>query len=113
MLGVWGDPKLTGKPLASDIRRKKKSLPAVYVFQHAKGSQRAELEAIYRNAEIGDSEVNRVLDIMNSLGTQDYAWHMARRYLEEALAELKVLSLSQSDQYSFEEVANFLVERDY
>ena len=113
MLGVWGDPKLVGKPLASDIRRKKKSLPVVYVFQHAKGQQRAELEAIYRNAEVGDTEVNRVLDIMNSLGAQDYSWHMARRYRGEALAELKALSLSQADQHLFAEVADFLVERNY
>jgi len=50
---------------------------------------------------------------MNSLGAQDYSWHMARRYREEALAELKALSLSQADQRLFAEVANFLVERNY
>lgn len=113
MLGVWGDSRLTGKPLASDIRRKKKSLPVVYVFQNAKGQQRTELETIYRNAEVGDTEVSRVLDIMNNLGAQDYSWRMARRYREEALADLKHLSLSQSDQHLFAEVANFLVERNY
>ena len=113
MLGVWGDPKLTGKPLANDIRRKKKSMPVVYVFQHAEGSQRIDLKTIYRKPEIGDSEVDRVLDIMNSLRARDYTCDMARRYREEALAELKGLSLSQADQNLFTEVANFLVERNY
>ncbi len=113
MLGVWGDPRLTGKPLASDIRRKKKSMPVVYVFQHAKGSQRSELETIYKNKEIGDPDVEKVLAIMNSLGAEEYAWRMARRYREEALADLQSISLSQSDRKLFIEVADFLVERNY
>jgi len=113
MLGIWGDPRLVGKPLASDIRRKKKSLPVVYALQQAKGRQRAELGKIYRSTDVGDSEVNQVLAIMDKLEAQDYAWQMARRYQQEALAELKELALSQADQHLFVEVADFLVERNY
>jgi geranylgeranyl diphosphate synthase type I len=113
MLGVWGDPKLTGKPLGSDIRRKKKSMPVVYVFQHAKGSQRTELEDIYKNKEIGDADTDRVLSIMKDLGSEEYAWKMARRFREDALADIQSVSLAQSDRQLFLEVADFLVERNY
>jgi geranylgeranyl diphosphate synthase type I len=113
MLGIWGDPRLTGKPLASDIRRKKKSLPVVYVFQQARGRQCAKLEDIYRSTEVGDSEVNKVLAIMDELKAQDYVWQMARCYQQEALADMKALSFSQTDRHLFTEVADFLVERNY
>jgi len=113
MLGIWGDPKLTGKPLSSDIRRKKKSMPVVYVFQHAKDSQRAELETIYKNRKIGDSDTERVLSIMDELGAQEYTWEMAQRYREEALADLKSLAFSQPDRQLFIEMADFLIERNY
>lgn len=29
MLGIWGDPHATGKPVGADLRRRKKSLPVV------------------------------------------------------------------------------------
>jgi geranylgeranyl diphosphate synthase, type I len=30
MLGIWGDPRVTGKSAASDLQKRKKSLPVVY-----------------------------------------------------------------------------------
>ena len=29
LLGIWGDPEVTGKPAAGDLRQHKKSLPVV------------------------------------------------------------------------------------
>ncbi len=113
MLGIWGDPKLTGKPLASDIRRKKNSLPVVYAFQQARGQQRTELEEIYHRADMGDAEVDGVLKIMDDLGAREYVGQMGKRYKHEALSDFSLLALSRSDEDLFEELAVFLVERDY
>jgi len=38
MLGIWGEPGKTGKSVAGDIRRRKKSLPVVYALYHAVGA---------------------------------------------------------------------------
>jgi geranylgeranyl diphosphate synthase, type I len=32
VLGIWGDPAVTGKPVFSDLRSRKKSLPVTYVL---------------------------------------------------------------------------------
>jgi geranylgeranyl diphosphate synthase type I len=32
LLGIWGDPAVTGKPVLSDLRARKKSLPVTYVL---------------------------------------------------------------------------------
>ncbi|MDE0461356.1 MAG: type 2 isopentenyl-diphosphate Delta-isomerase [Caldilineaceae bacterium] len=32
ILGIWGDPKITGKPTGNDILRRKKSLPLLYAL---------------------------------------------------------------------------------
>ena len=35
LLGIWGDPALTGKSAASDLEQRKKSLPVVYGLEHS------------------------------------------------------------------------------
>lgn len=48
LLGIWGDPNVTGKPAGPDLRSAKKTLPVVYAVEHggAAGRELAErLEA--------------------------------------------------------------------
>jgi geranylgeranyl diphosphate synthase type I len=47
LLGIWGAPEITGKPVRSDLRSRKKSLPVVAALTSgtAQGSQLAELLA--------------------------------------------------------------------
>lgn len=35
VLGIWGDPSVTGKSAASDLEQRKKSLPVVYGLEHS------------------------------------------------------------------------------
>jgi geranylgeranyl diphosphate synthase type I len=35
LLGIWGDPAVTGKSTASDLEQRKKSLPVVYGLEHS------------------------------------------------------------------------------
>lgn len=37
LLGIWGDPAVTGKSAASDLEQRKKSLPVVYGLEHSPG----------------------------------------------------------------------------
>jgi geranylgeranyl diphosphate synthase type I len=40
VLSIWGDEKATGKPSASDIIMRKKTLPVVYALQKTRGANR-------------------------------------------------------------------------
>src|SRR4029077_6206302 len=33
LLGIWGDPSITGKSAATDLEKRKKSLPVVYALE--------------------------------------------------------------------------------
>jgi len=37
LLGIWGDPAVTGKPVADDLRVRKKTLPVIYAMERAPG----------------------------------------------------------------------------
>lgn len=113
ILGIWGDEKLTGKPLAADIRRKKKSLPVVYGLKQARDLDKDELLAIYAKEALTGDDVSRVLSILDKLNVHAYAQSMAREMSQQATHEIEGLSLMPSAQADLIQLADFLVERDF
>lgn len=111
MLGVWGGPK-TGKPVGADILRKKKSLPAVHALGAATGAPAVELHAIYGKGELGGSDVERVLEIMDGLGTRDYCQEMAAERWRHGRSVIKSLQLARGTAREFEELGEFLLVRE-
>ncbi len=91
-LGIWGDPRLTGKQAANDIRRRKKSLPVAFAFERAQGEAARDLARLYSQSKLGDAEVARVLAILDGVGAQEHAEALADRYHEQALTLLEPLS---------------------
>ena len=112
-LGIWGNQEKTGKPFGSDIRRKKKSLPIVYALEKARGPAREELLNIYQKEVIEDRDLDVVHGILDALKARAYTDGMARKYLNGALKEIRRLPLVPSPARELEELACFLVERDF
>ena len=74
VLGVWGDPSVTGKPSGQDVRTKKKGLPLVLALEVARGAERSELERLLsRPGDLTDDEVSRATALLESLGVRDRA----------------------------------------
>jgi geranylgeranyl diphosphate synthase, type I len=112
-LGVWGAEDRTGKPAASDIRRRKKALPAVYTLANADAGQREELAAIYAREDVSDDDVASVLRAMDALGAQAYCAKVAAEYRDAALRELERAGISGARADELRETAEFLLQRDY
>jgi len=113
ILGIWGDEKETGKPLASDIRRRKKSLPIVYALERVTGEARAKLLSIYRKEAIDDEDTLTVLGILNDIDVQQYGQGLAAMYCCRAYDDIKGLTLVPAARRDLEEIAKFLVERNF
>ncbi len=88
VLGIWGDPAVTGKPAANDLRQRKKSWPVVYALEHAAGPAQQALRTCYRQPQIGEAEVAQMLDILNDLGVRPQAEAIVAGYHHQALAAL-------------------------
>ena len=113
VLGIWGDERKTGKPWGSDIRRKKKSLPIVYALEKAEGKAKTELLNIYKREVIDDQDLDAVLRILDALQAQAYAQRIAHKYFDEGLEGIRGLPLVPSPRSELEEMARFVVERDF
>lgn len=113
VLGIWGDEKETGKPLGSDIRRRKKSLPVVYALEKAEGKAKTELLNIYQKQVIDDDDLDTVFRILEAIEARVYAQGIAHKYCDGALEEIRGLALVPSPRRDLEELAQFLVGRDF
>ncbi len=113
ILGVWGKEEATGKPIAADIKRKKKCLPVVYALQAAGGPDRKVLRRLYGKRTTSDGEVEEILDILARLDAGSYCQTMAQEYRDRALRELEGVELSPSMQSDLEQLADFLLEREH
>jgi geranylgeranyl diphosphate synthase type I len=91
ILGMVGDPQVTGKPAGSDIRRGKRTLIVVRALEEASREERAEILSILGRDDASEEEVKRVERLMIGLGALDYSKAVAEKYLEKALEFLSRL----------------------
>jgi geranylgeranyl diphosphate synthase type I len=87
LLGIWGQERATGKE-PTDLARKKKTLPVIYAFEHAGPEDRDRLRALYADPSPTSRGLTEIVDILERTGARDYTRDEARRYRDEALAEL-------------------------
>jgi geranylgeranyl diphosphate synthase, type I len=87
LLGIWGAEQATGKE-PTDIARHKKTLPVIYAFEHAGPEDRERLAALYRRDKPTNGDVDETIAILERTGARDFTRTEARRYRDEALAEL-------------------------
>lgn len=91
ILGIWGDPEVTGKAAGNDILRQKKSLPLLYALNHEKVGPK--LLTIWQGG-FGDNQLPRVLELLDEAQARQFAEEQvafhhtnAMTALEDALGE--------------------------
>ncbi|MDP9238622.1 MAG: polyprenyl synthetase family protein [Chloroflexota bacterium] len=122
VLGIWGESDVTGKPVADDIRSRKKSFPVVYAFDHLSADRLAQLERIYahdrtleqgaKTGVVSVDDVDAVLSLLESIGARAAATAEAERWSRSALAVLAPLKLEPERRSELEALASFFVHRE-
>ncbi len=87
LLGIWGPEQTTGKQ-PSDVAHRKRTLPVIYAFEHAGPEDRERLTALYALADPSPEAVAEIVEILERTGAREFTRDEARRYRDEALAEL-------------------------
>ncbi|MFJ2830194.1 polyprenyl synthetase family protein [Streptomyces sp. NPDC087263] len=87
LLGIWGDPARTGKPVFGDLRQRKKSLPitAALAADHPAARHLARLLATGPSSE---QDLQRAADLVDEGGGRDATLREADRQLDQALEAL-------------------------
>ena len=111
VLGIWGEADVTGKPVADDIRSRKKSFPVVYAFDHLDAESLARLRAIYASAPMSEGDVAAALALLEASGARDAAEAEAERRAGAAIDVIASLPLDRERRRDIEALASFFVHR--
>ena len=113
VLGIWGDPSVTGKAAGNDLRERKKSMPVALVLSGG-GSAAAELRAVYDvDGDLTDADVARATEVIEAAGGRDDTVAEARRRLDGALTAIDGVGLDAAAVDEMTGLARFVAERDF
>ncbi|MFZ1754999.1 MAG: polyprenyl synthetase family protein [Caldilineaceae bacterium] len=86
ILGIWGDPTVTGKAAGNDILRRKKSLPLLYALNHPTvGDPLADMLA----SSLGDEDLPTIHHLLDVAGAKAFAEEQLYNHHQSGLAGLK------------------------
>ncbi|WUI00842.1 polyprenyl synthetase family protein [Spirillospora sp. NBC_00431] len=112
LLGIWGSPEATGKPVLADLRARKKSLPVVYALT-AGTAESARLAELYALAGPQPEDVLREMArLVEAAGGREWAAAEADRRV--AAAEKRLIESGMDDHVraEFRDIALFVTSRD-
>lgn len=109
LLGLIGDPNITKKPVGSDLREGKSTLPIYLAIKKADDKLKNEILSVYgKKAE--EQEINYVVKRIKELGIEEDVKKIINVYVEGALSALKHLGSGEPNSELIKMV-NSLVER--
>jgi geranylgeranyl diphosphate synthase type I len=110
LLGVWGEPARTGKPVGSDLSQHKKTLPVSLAL--ARTDERTEeLRRLLEN-ELSSADVARARILLEECGAREETVALADAHLTMALAALDRVPLAPGPKGELVAIAKFVTERD-
>jgi geranylgeranyl diphosphate synthase type I len=116
LLGIWGDPAVTGKPVLADLRSRKKTLPVTHVLAQ-NGPAGRELAAWYATPPPPDGDrieqLRRAAELVEAGGGRAWATAQAERYLARGEQLLERLPLPAAPLAELLELGRFLTRREF
>ncbi len=107
LLGIWGDPALTGKSAASDLEQRKKNLPVVYGLEHS-----ADFASAYARPHSPGESVAALARTLETMGARQYAETLARDLTAEAVRHLDAASPANEAGAALRQLTDQLLKRN-
>lgn len=108
LLGIWGDPRVTGKPVFSDLERRKKTLPVLSAVAADNPAAR-ELAALLDAPRPAAPEA--IADLADRAGGRSYTRATTRRHLDHALELIGDSRLDPAAAKELRSLTDYLSER--
>jgi len=111
VLGIWGDPAVTGKPVGADIQKRKKTLPIIHALETSDGPDRTRLRSMFSDDGV-PPDVETTTAILERAGSRAFTETRLRRHAHQAGEVLSQLPVSDWGRRNLEAVATYIATRD-
>lgn len=111
ILGLIGDPKITGKPVGNDIRNGKRTLPVLYSLNRMSSGEREKFLNVFGDAEASDEEVSEAIKLVVDHGGVEYSRSLMRSYADKAIKILMSFDESETREFLIN-LVEFIVSRE-
>ncbi|GAA3677525.1 family 2 encapsulin nanocompartment cargo protein polyprenyl transferase [Lentzea roselyniae] len=111
VLGIFGDPAVTGKPAGADLLRYKKSMPVLAAMQ-AGCAASDELTELYRTQAITEARLARAVGLVERAGGRTWTQTEAERQYRLALDCLEEIGGDARAEAELAALANLMINRN-
>lgn len=111
MLGVFGDPAVTGKPAGDDLREGKRTVLIAIARQKLSSSARRLLDELLGDADMTDAQVAMLQATIQDSGAVDEVESIITTNANSALAAIDDAPLSRSARVQLASLADTVVRR--
>ncbi|SFN51217.1 MULTISPECIES: polyprenyl synthetase family protein [Actinomadura] len=112
LLGIWGDPEITGKPALSDLRSRKMSLPVVAALNSGT-PEAARLSDLYARPDPSEDDLAETAALVEAAGGRAWAEIEAESRIQRAAEHLLDARLPDPVRAEFLHIADFVTCRDH
>jgi geranylgeranyl diphosphate synthase, type I len=112
LLGVFGDPQVTGKPAGDDLREGKRTVLIAHALHAARPAGRGTLERLLGDPGLDEDGVRRLQDIIVTSGARDAVEAMIGDGYSRALEALEATDMTAEGRIALTALADLAVRRD-
>lgn len=110
VLGIWGDPAVTGKPVQDDLRSRKMTYPVVTVLGGS-GPDSRQLQTLYETAPRADEDLGAIASLIESGGGREATEQRAIEERDQAIAVLEDVGIDGDQLERLTEYASQAIGR--
>ncbi len=108
VMDIWGEERLTGKSLGTDLEKQKLTLPLIRLLRIVEPAKAAQVRGLLTDA--GAETRRRLRPLLEASGALDYSWQRAKQHVKTALDSLDCLADSESKSV-LRTLAQYVVRR--
>jgi geranylgeranyl diphosphate synthase type I len=112
LLGIWGQPEVTGKPILADLRAGKKTMPVVAALRAGGPASERLADLLALPGPHDEEDIALAAKLVEEAGGREATVAEADRQLAEALRCLDSVSMPEHVQADLTELARFVTARD-
>jgi geranylgeranyl diphosphate synthase, type I len=110
LIGIIGDPKITGKAVGNDISEGKKTYPILLALNNADGKNRYKILKVFNSKNASSVDLEEAVRIISVIGIDQHIRDAAKAHIDTAIKSIEKYEDSDA-KIALKSSASFIVER--